>query len=217
MQQSLSDRVSPRIQWTVWGGLALTVLTVCLLFVLTRMQRGQTSFPVYGQLPDFSLTNQAGSPVSLETLRGNVVIADIIFTRCAGPCPEMTKKLSELQTALPASAPVKLVTLTTDPAFDTPQVLKSYAARFGADSNRWWFLTGTKPQIGNLATNGFKLTAFEVPRSEQSNEFDLFVHSTMFVLLDKQGRLRGALESAAPDWREKAVEGVEALLKEKHP
>ena len=97
--------------------------------------------------------------------------------------------MKELQDALPPDSQTRLVTLTTDPDFDTPPVLKAYAERFGADPNRWMFLTGTKernrrpghrqPQADRRAgENGGR-------RSGLAG--DLFVHSTIFVIADKRG------------------------------
>ena len=71
-------------------------------------------------------------------------MADIIFTRCAGPCPRMTGQMKSLQNVCRPDSNARLVTLTTDPDFDSPAVLKKYGDRFGADFNRWTFLTGTK-------------------------------------------------------------------------
>jgi protein SCO1/2 len=153
------------------------------------------ALPVYGQIADFTLTNQNGSPVSLADLRGHVWIADIIFTRCPGPCLLMTRQMAELQQALPASSQAKLVSLTTDANFDTPPVLKTYAERFGADSSRWTFLTGTKRGIANLAIDSLKLTAIAKKPEERTSPDDLFVHSTIFVIVDKEGRLRGVFQT----------------------
>ncbi len=147
--------------------------------------------PVLGQLPDFVLTNQTGQTVSLADLRGQVWVADVIFTRCPGPCAKMTRHYAELQTALPANQPVKLVSFTSDPEYDTPKILNKYAERFGADSNRWWFLTGDKPQIRRLAVNDFKFVVVEKKPEERDVPEDLFLHSTWFVLVDRQGRVRG--------------------------
>jgi protein SCO1 len=181
-----------------WMGLglagALLVLALMLALLNTEGARGR-SLQVLGQVADFTLTNQNGRPISLADLRGHVWVADIIFTRCPGPCIKMTRQMKELQQALPASSQTLLVTLTTDPDFDTPPVLKAYAERFGADSNRWTFLTGTKKQIGTLAIDSLKLTAIEKKPEERQSPDDLFVHSTIFVLLDKQGRLRGVFET----------------------
>jgi cytochrome oxidase Cu insertion factor (SCO1/SenC/PrrC family) len=103
--------------------------------------------------------------------------------------------MKELQDALPPGSQAKLVTLTTDADFDTPLVLKAYAERFRADTNRWMFLTGTKQEIAKLAIDSLKLTAIEKKPEERESPQDLFVHSTIFVVVDKQARLRGVFET----------------------
>jgi len=137
--------------------------------------------------------------VSLAELRGHVWVADIIFTRCPGPCAKMTSRMKELQQALAADGNTKLVSLTTDPEFDTPAVLKTYGERFGADPARWTFLTGTKTQIAKLAIDSLKLTAIEKKPEDREASNDLFIHSTIFVLVDKQARLRAVFESTGDD------------------
>jgi len=182
----------------VWVGLGLTTALLLLALLLgtlkTRSTRGEPP-PVYGQVAEFTLTNQFGQPVSLADLRGKVWVADIIFTRCAGPCLKMTRQMKDLQQSLPPGSRVQLISLTTDAGFDTPPVLKTYAERFGADFNRWQFLTGGRKQIANLATDSLKLTAIEKKPEERESENDLFIHSTTFVVVDKQARLRGVFET----------------------
>src|ERR1035437_4940153 len=183
--------------WLVWGGLALVGLTLVLAFGLGQFKSHSDAgrpLPVYGQIADFGLTNQDGRAVSLADLRGQVWVADIIFTRCPGPCLKMTKQMKALQDALPPDSPTKLVTLTTDADFDTPPVLKAYAKRFEADPQRWMFLTGTKRGIAKLAIDSLKLTAIEKKPEERESPQDLFVHSTIFVIADKRAQLRGVFE-----------------------
>jgi len=192
------DRQARRPGWPVGAGLALVVLTVLALVLLAALKLRQSSgpsLPVYGQIADFTLTNQHGGAISLADLRGRVWVADIIFTRCAGPCPIMTRQMKQLQDALPPSSRARLVTLTTDPDFDTPPVLKAYADRFGADPGRWMFLTGAKGQIARLAIDSLKLTAIEKKPAERESPEDLFIHSTIFVIADKRGQLRGVFET----------------------
>lgn len=167
------------------------------------------------RLPEFTLTNQNGSPFSLANLDGNVWVADIIFTRCAGPCPVMTRQMSELQSVLPASAPVKLLTLTTDPEWDRPEVLKRYGDKFKANFDRWTFLSGGKREVTRFAVEGLKLADVEKKPGERENERDLFIHSELFVLLDKKGVLRGSVESYDPKMKQKVLTAVRQLLKEK--
>jgi protein SCO1/2 len=106
--------------------------------------------------------------------------------------------MKDLQEALPASSQARLVSLTTDPTFDSPKVLKTYAGRFSADLGRWMFLTGAQEQISNLATNSLKLVAMEnkgeagQPPPEPSS---LFIHSTILVLVDKQAQLRAVFQT----------------------
>lgn len=184
--------------WPLWGGLGVLAVTIALGWILAQLRLGASlsrPLPVYGAIAEFSLTNQVGRAVSLGDLRGHVWVADIIFTRCAGPCLKMSRQMKELEEALPGSSQTRLVTLTTDPVFDTPAVLQTYAERFGAKPERWLFLTGTKPQIAALAVDSLKLTAVEKTPEERANPQDLFIHSTIFVLADKRGRLRGVYET----------------------
>jgi protein SCO1/2 len=177
-------------EWLVWGGLVLVIATIGTLFAWSKLNAAKP-LPVIGQISDFNLTNQNGQPVSLADLRGKVWVADIIFTRCPGPCPTMTHHLAELQALLPTDAPVKLVTLTSDPEFDTADVLRKYAARFNANSNQWIFLTGPRPDIRKLAVNDFKFVLVDKKPEDRTVPEDLFIHSIYFVLVDQQGRMRG--------------------------
>ena len=188
----------PRTERLVWIGMGLTVafLLLASLLALLKFQAGYGKpLPVYGQVADFALTNQTGRAVSLADLRGKVWVADIIFTRCAGPCLKMSRQMRDLQAALPRDSAVKLISLTTDPDFDSPTILKTYSERFGANLSRWWFLTGTKPQIAALAIDSLKLTAVEKKPEERQSPADLFIHSTIFVIVDKRGQLRGVYET----------------------
>jgi protein SCO1/2 len=214
---------APRnISVTLSAGLLLVLLTLLLAYLLTGLQSRVARTPhlrVIGTVNDFTLTNQTGAASSLADLRGRVWIADIIFTRCPGPCLKMTRQMKELQDALPVTEKTRLVTLTTDPEFDTPPVLEKYAARFDADTNRWIFLTGTKKEVGALAAGGLKLSAVEVKPAERQSESDLFIHSTRFVIVDKQARLRGVFdtEGEGADWKaekQKILAAVKQLERE---
>jgi protein SCO1 len=201
--------------WTILIGLLLICFTLALVFLLTKVksQVSQKTFPVYSQVQDFSLTNQNDVAVSLADLRGHVWVADIIFTRCAGPCPRMTRQMKELQDKLPSESPTKLVTITTDPDHDTPAILARYAERFEADGKRWLFLTGTKSEIGRLAIDGLKLSAVEKKPEDQESSQDLFIHSTIFVVVDQRGQLRGIFETGGEgvDW-EKSKQQILATV-----
>src|SRR6266576_6748307 len=115
------------VLWVVW---TLIFAAIFLAFLLANFRLRAfigKPVPVLGQISDFTLTNQLGQAVTLAGLRGHVWVADIIFTRCAGPCLKMSRQMKELQEGLPSKSEVQLVTLTTDPEFDTPSVLRTYA------------------------------------------------------------------------------------------
>jgi protein SCO1 len=189
-----------KINWLVWGGLLLLSATLLLLLLLiqlrARASRAQP-LPILGEVADFSLTNQNTQVVSLADLRGHVWVGDIIFTRCPGPCLEMSRKMKVLQDSLPRASRARLVTLTTDPTFDTPRIFQKYVQEHNLDAQpeRWLFLTGTKQQIARLAVDSLKLAALEKPAAERESVTDLFIHSTVFVLVDKRARLRAIFES----------------------
>jgi protein SCO1 len=178
----------------IWGSLAMVLIALASLWVSSKWKPVERT-PVLGRVADFTLTNQNDQPVTLAGLRGHVWIADIIFTRCAGPCPVMTRQMKSLQDALLPAGTARLVTLTTDPEFDVPPVMKKYGERFGANFDRWTFLTGTKPEIAALAVGSLKLTAIPVNPGERQDPADLFIHSTLFVVVDKQAQLRGVFET----------------------
>ena len=209
-EKPLIDTRARGIGRLAWTGLLITTLLLLLAALLAGVKlRGALGkpLPVIGPVGDFTLTNQLGKQVSLADLRGRVWVADIIFTRCAGPCPRMTRQMKELQDGLAPSTSTQLISLTTDPVFDQPAVLKTYADRFGAKEERWLFLTGTPKQIEALAVNSLKLTAIENKPEQRQDPEDLFVHSTIFVVVDRQARLRGVFETTGEDIDAQRVKG----------
>lgn len=107
-------------------------------------------------IPSFTLANQDGARVTLETLRGHSFVLTFIFTRCPVPkfCPLISHNFSELQEAIKADAgaagKTRLLSITLDPKFDTPEILKSYAQQQKADSQIWTFATGEPAEIEKL-------------------------------------------------------------------
>ena len=189
---------STHLPRTLWLGFSLLIGMLGLAWLLSLAEKERVHhhpLPVLGQIADFALTNQNGQVTTLADLSNHVWVADIIFTRCAGPCPRMTKQMKALQDALPAASEARLVTLTTDPDNDTPSVMKQYSERFNADPNRWTFLTGTKKEIAALGGGSLKLGSVPVKLDEQKDPVDLFIHSTYFVVVDKHAQLRAVFET----------------------
>jgi protein SCO1/2 len=221
------NKPAQKIEWLVWSGLVLTIAVIGVAFAFSRLRAQTIPLPVIGQLPEFHLTNQDNQPITLASLRGQVWVADIIFSRCPASCATMTRRLAELQSALPKNSAVRLVSFTSDPEYDTPDILKKFALRFGADSNRWQFVTGNKPEIRGLAVNDFKFVVMETKPADRTVPDDLFIHSTYYVLVDQQGRVRGwndkegslhaYFESTEPDSVAQLLPAIKQLLREPAP
>lgn len=204
------------LQWIVWGGMAGTMAVILAAFVLQRAAVDRLPpRPVLFSIPDFALTNQDQQRLTLASFRGQIWLADIIFTRCSGPCPAMARRTAELQNLINPQWPVKFVTLTTDPDYDTPAVLHAHGQRYGAQTGRWHFLTGPKKAVLDLAVHGLKLTALDKEPGQQETPTDLFIHSTQFILVDGQGRARDVFENEDTEMTNKVVKAIERLLKEK--
>lgn len=188
----------PRSLWIVMIFL-LGFLCLAGLLALAELKSRQPPPPIYGTVADFTLTNEDGQTTTLTDLTNHVWVADIIFTRCASQCPRMTAQMKTVQDGLAQDDNVRLVTLTTDPDYDSPKILKRYGQRYGADFNRWMFLTGTKSEIAGLAGDSLKLGSTPVAPANQKTPVDLFIHATIFVVVDKHARMRGIFETGGED------------------
>jgi cytochrome oxidase Cu insertion factor (SCO1/SenC/PrrC family) len=119
-----------------------------------------------------------------------VWIADFIFTHCGGPCPAMSTRMAGLQKSLPDE--IGLLSVSVDPVRDSPEVLARYAKQYEARPGRWLFVTGPKDAILSLLIRGFKVPAVITPDAPSVTRV---AHSSRFVLVDKEGRLRGYYDS----------------------
>jgi protein SCO1 len=175
-----------------WALVAVAAAGLALVALFRALPRRE-SVPVLGQVPPFHLVERSGRPLTAEDLRGRPWVADFIFTRCGGACPALTARMAALRKEAPGD--VVLVSLTVDPAHDTPEVLRRYAERVGAGPG-WLFATGERDALYRLAIEGFKLGVEEVSAEQQGRGGDgPFVHSSHFVLVDAGLRVRGYYDS----------------------
>lgn len=146
--------------------------------------------PVIGQVPPFELTDQRNKPFSFSDLEGDVYVVNFIFTRCGSICPLLSRSMARLQERYEMYGidEVKLLSISVDPEYDTPERLSEYADLYDADPERWTFLTGGVDAIEQLVVGGFK-TAIGEP-TEETGVMDI-AHSGYFVLVDPQGGIRG--------------------------
>ena len=182
------------------------VLVIAVLFLMNpRTLRGgsQTSCPLpfYGTPGRFNLLESSGQPLTAESLKGHVWVANFMFTRCQGQCPVMNLKMSALQKSLSPEA--RLISFSVDPETDTPAILSEYARRYSADPARWLFVTGPKEEMDRA------FAYFHVDQSE-----DPSMHSLRFVLLDPKANIRGYYDSTDERAVQKMITDARSLLLE---
>jgi protein SCO1/2 len=148
--------------------------------------------------PGFSLTDQNGSQVTSEDLRGSVVLYTFTYAGCEDPCPApeptMAAIRDQVDTVDMGDADLRFVTISFDPANDTPEVLAARAETMGADGDEWIYATGAEDLMKPIIGSGFK-TYFE-PRDDGTFAFD-----PALILVDGWGVVRGEYryQTRSPD------------------
>ncbi len=193
------------MKYTIRIGLLFVVLLLPILFILffnlfgenhhrlfvfqpidsVQTDRGYAITKAF-TVPVFSFTSEKGITFSSERLKGKIYVANFIFTRCEAQCKQMTNQMVRVQEAFKDDQNVSIVSFTVDPSYDTVEVLKQYAASYGAIPDKWHFLTGNKDSIYTLGQTGFFVSTMEEEGLPVS-----FLHSEKFILVDQRGWIRG--------------------------
>jgi protein SCO1/2 len=160
-----------------------------------------------GEVPEFRFTTQEGKTLTRADLLGKVWVVDFFFTRCPGPCPVMSARMAEISKELRKAKDVRLVSVSIDPTHDTPAVLSEYAARMDADPSRWIFLTGPENEIKAFTQKGM----LQVLAKDPDN---IPTHSTRFLVIDREGRIRGSRNLDEPELVQKLFMDIGSLLRE---
>jgi len=149
---------------------------------------------VWHQLADFALTNQENKPVSWDSLKGKIVIADFFFTHCPTICPGLTRNMKRLAESVnngqrvgdKSNQQVHFLSFSIDPERDSVERLKKWADRFQINPQNWWLLTGNKKMIYDLIINEMK-----IPVDDGQGIDTNFLHTDRFVLIDSRRLVRG--------------------------
>lgn len=166
----------------------------------------------FGSVPDFSFVERSGSEMTLTHLRGKIWIANFIYTNCPDTCPIQSARMKALQDEFSEEADLRLVSITVDPDRDTPEVLEAYADSFGADLERWLFLTGEKEIIHRFAQEGFRLGAAQIAHEHRAASGATHTHSPRFVLIDGDAQIRGYYTSTDPEALGRLRQDMRTLL-----
>ena len=181
---------------------------LALLLLALASCLSEPELPRLFAVPNAKLVDERGRAVTLDAMKGSVTVYDFIFINCSGTCPIMTNNMRRLTQKVAKDAPVRFVSISVDPARDTPAALAEYAKRVRNDP-RWTFLTGERDAIVKLSVEGFKLTAGDpMPGGEP------LLHSSKFAVADKTGVIREYYGGTDGDAAEHVAQTVERLLEE---
>lgn len=187
----------------------LWLLALLALLLSPACTKAPAELTDLGAVPPFSLIDQDGKPMTDQSLRGQVWAVNFLFTSCPTECPPLAKATRQLQDLLgPEAAKRKLaiVSISVDPMTDTPEVLREFGKKYGADHRIWQFLTGEYEAMERLVIQGFMQpivrrdrvtgTPSEQTATSEPTPLDT-AHSLRFVLVDQQGHLRGLYDRDA--------------------
>ncbi|WP_337041540.1 SCO family protein [Emticicia sp. 17c] len=168
---------------------------------------------VYHRIPDFELIDQNGQKFSSAQTKGKIYVADFFFTRCGTICPKLSSSMLRVQDIFANDADVLMVSHSVDPTHDTPAVMKEYAKKYEAHEGKWFFLTGDKKSIYDLAIKGYKLPVADASEYDKNikNVDEMFIHSEKILLIDKEGYIRGIYDGTFNADVERLIAEVKVL------
>lgn len=161
------------------------------------------------RIADFSLINQNGETFTQKNLQDKFYVTDFFFTTCPNICKDMSSQMVRVQKAYKNMDDFLIVSHSVSPKYDTPKVLTEYGERYGADFDKWVFLTGDKKEIYNLARKSYFAATTEGDGGE-----DDFIHTENFVLVDKEKRIRGYYDGTNPEAVDRLIDDIEILSRE---
>lgn len=164
---------------------------------------------VYHTIPPFRFINQDGDTVTEKILEDKIYVADFFFTTCPAICPKMMFNLEKVNVVTQKNQDFFIISHTVNPAHDSVPVLKKYAELVHADSKKWMLVTGNKKDIYDLGIDGYKLAVDEDPRAPGG-----FLHSELFVLVDKEKRIRGYYDGTDSVHVSKLINDIKTLSAE---
>lgn len=174
--------------------------------VLETVNGKSVTDTLYHTVKGFSLFDTDSNLVTEKITEGKIYVVDFFFSTCKTICPKMSNQLMRVQHNFRDDPDVAILSFTVDPQNDTPSRLREYAKKHKAIAGKWYFLTGPKEQIYELARNSYFLNAVEAEGGP-----DAFIHSEQFLLIDKEKRIRGMYNGTDHFEVKKLIEDIGAL------
>jgi protein SCO1/2 len=209
---------APRIRpWTIWMLVAVIILGglvgTQLLFkkIVPEAAKAGQRPPYLARLEqDLEATEASGKTVRLGELEGKVYVISYVYTTCPRGCAGVVARMKELQEKFKAEPRFRLVSVSVNPAQDTPAALTAFAEAHGLDRDRWWLLTGDQELLRRFMTRQVKFEPVrDIPPPERLSEFDILAHDLRVALIDGLAHVRGYYEVMHPD------PGISSLFMEK--
>ena len=156
------------------------ILGIIGLFTIDQATQSRiNNLPLITEIPSFQLENFDGTSFTEQNLDNQITVASFIFTQCEGACPVMSENMGLLQKRFSESNELQFVSITTDPDYDSKDILKEFSNKY-SNKNNWFFLRGNIDEVVELSQDGFFLSASLLPLG----------HSTRLILIDKDRNIR---------------------------
>ena len=206
------------------ASVVLPVLLVAIVSILESCKTKELPLPIFGErkvvngdtlfhrIAPFAFVDQDSAVVTNDTFRDKVYVADFFFTSCRTICPIMKTQMLRVYEATRDMPDVQIISHTIDPEYDTVALLRDFATRLGVESGRWHFVTGVKDSIYKIAQTSYFATALE-----DKSEPDGFIHSGAFLLIDRQGRIRGKYDGTKEEEVNRLIVDIKKLRREGNP
>ncbi|MFD2938075.1 SCO family protein [Spirosoma flavum] len=182
-----------------------------LMGKVTLADGRQVTDTIYNHIPSFSLIDQDGKTVNESIVKNKIYVASFFFTRCNTVCPRISSQLTRVQDIFRKNPSIIFLSHSVDPEHDRPAQLKAYAKKYEALPGKWYFLTGTKASIYDLAMHGYYLPTVDAGVKEGKPD-ETFIHSEKLVLVDKQGIVRGFYDGTDKEDVDRLVLEIRVLL-----
>ncbi len=166
---------------------------------------------IWHQVKNIEFTNQLGKKVSLDDLKGKILVINFFFTRCPSICPGLTRSMKRLQDSfLKNDSIVQFISISVDPEHDSVPLLRKFADRYNANHDTWWFVTGNKKDIYDFAFNELKASLTD------THVDTAFLHTENFYLLDSSRVVRGWFNGFDTLKQAELVRDIPLLMLEKN-
>jgi protein SCO1/2 len=189
-----SSSVSGRRTLIVMVAIVLVAAIPAVAIPMYVLRSSAPELPDDGALPAFHLVDERGQAFTEDALRGQATIVSFVFTRCDMICPVNAAKLERVQERVLLDSGVRLLSISTDPTYDTPERLAAYAARWHADPTKRRFVTGPRDDVLALVEGGF-MAGMRPDGTTQKNGAASIAHAGYFVLVGPDLHMRGRYET----------------------